>query len=329
MRGWEYIMGSDLGMVGFLRSYLRSTRPYTFFITGTAGLCGIFAVSGEDDPMRTAVSLVLLFMAYGINQVINDLLGTREDRMNKVKRPTITGELDRKKAWMLTGIIFLVGGVVTVLLNPYALAVYIAGYAFNVIYEQLKGYPLIGNIWFGAMISLAPLYGALSTTNMKYIDIAGQNDLLFLVLLILLVQSNLCYFTYFKDHSGDKKAGKRTLVVAIGVEKARYLNLIFFPIPIMILAVLSFAGAWSDDPGIVSWILFVFSLLVYLYMVIILIKDKTSKRKPLELNFQGAVLFQNGLIAIFYPVMGAILGIASFTLIAVIFHIMYRKEFYG
>ncbi|MBN1539292.1 MAG: UbiA family prenyltransferase [Candidatus Thermoplasmatota archaeon] len=316
-------------MMDFLKAYLRSTRPYTFFITGTAGLCGIMVVGGDADLTRVIVSLFLLFSAYGVNQVVNDLMGTREDRMNKVSRPSVTGELDRRKAWMMTGLLFVVGGVITSFLNPYALMVYVAGYAFNVIYEELKGIPLIGNLWFGAMISLAPIYGAMTTGDLSPSDVLKEEGLLFLVLLIAVLQSNMCYFTYFKDARGDAKAGKRTLVVLLGPARARYINFIIFPIPFVLISVLVLTDVLRNGPGPVSILFLALSFILYLILSVRLMKDPTSRRGPLELDFQGAVLFQNGLIAMYHPVLGTILGIVSFIIIMLIFRIMYRRGFYG
>ncbi|MGA1872952.1 MAG: UbiA family prenyltransferase [Thermoplasmatota archaeon] len=315
--------------MAFARAYLRSTRPYTFFITGTAGLCGILAVGGGSDLLRTSISLVLLFSAYGINQVVNDLLGSREDRINKVSRPLVTGELDRSKAWQMTGLLFVAGAVVTFFLNPYALIVYVAGYAFNVIYEELKGVPVLGNLWFGAMISLAPIYGAMTTGALTPGDVINERALVYVVLLVAVLQSNMCYFTYFKDVEGDRKAGKRTLVVFLGPAISRYVNLAVFPLPFLLLGALIISGAMEQGAGPVPIFLLSMSMLLNFIMVLVLIRDPASGRLPLELNFQGAVLFQNGLVALFSPLPGAILGTVSFISILVIFRIMYRKGFYG
>ncbi len=167
MSRWEYMERNEM-KGSFIKAYIRSARPYTIFITGTAGLAGILSVGGESQIVRTVFSLILLFAAYGINQVVNDLLGLKEDRYNEVRRPSVTGELDKRKAWITTGLIFVLGGILTFFLNPWALIIYIGGYAFNIIYEELKGIPVIGNLWFGAMISLAPLFGAMSTRRIRY-----------------------------------------------------------------------------------------------------------------------------------------------------------------
>ena len=47
----------------------------------------------------------MLFLSWGINQIINDYLGLKEDRVNAPNRPMVTGELDPGKALVLTEIL--------------------------------------------------------------------------------------------------------------------------------------------------------------------------------------------------------------------------------
>lgn len=328
MSRWEYMERNEM-KGSFIKAYIRSARPYTIFITGTAGLAGILSVGGESQIVRTVFSLILLFAAYGINQVVNDLLGLKEDRYNEVRRPSVTGELDKRKAWITTGLIFVLGGILTFFLNPWALIIYIGGYAFNIIYEELKGIPVIGNLWFGAMISLAPLFGAMSTGGFDIPGLLKERDLFLIVLLIIFLQSNLCYFTYFKDEKGDKKAGKITAVAFLGRERSCFINLLMFPIPFIILIVIWLMGPFTFPKDPIPYLLIISSFLLFFAMSMIMIRSPKELRRPLELNFQGAVLFQNGLISLFYPVLGLISGILSFLIIAGIFHLMYREGFYG
>ena len=62
-------------------------RPYTFFITGIAGLIGMLLVSSSVSLLQKIVVLLLLFSSYGVNQVINDLIGMKEDKINAPNRP--------------------------------------------------------------------------------------------------------------------------------------------------------------------------------------------------------------------------------------------------
>ena len=49
-------------------------RPYTFFITGFAGLLGMLLVNSSVSLIQKIVVFSLLFLSYGVNQVVNDLV---------------------------------------------------------------------------------------------------------------------------------------------------------------------------------------------------------------------------------------------------------------
>lgn len=313
----------------FPLAYLRSMRPYTFFVTGTAGLAGIMAVRGWTDPARCAVSLILLFSAYGTNQVVNDLLGLKEDSYNKVRRPLVTGELGSRAAWTVTGIIFIAGGIISFFLNPESLIIYVAGYGFNVIYEQMKGIPFAGNLWFGAMIALAPFFGAVTTSGLSLEAALKDKEILMIMLLVMLIQSSLCRLTYFKDEGGDRKAGKMTYVVVMGYRRARYLSFLILPIPHITLLILILMGSFGNGIHIVT-LLIAFSSLI---MIIIAIKSLRGRghgeKISLKMTFSGCVMFQNALISLYDPILGLCLAFISYFLIDMIFRLMYRKDFYG
>ena len=78
-------MGVD-AITRFIACYIRSMRLYYAFITGISGWIGVafyhFLFPDRADAWRSALILCLLFLSWGINQIINDYLGLKEDRIN-------------------------------------------------------------------------------------------------------------------------------------------------------------------------------------------------------------------------------------------------------
>ena len=101
-------------MVKFFKAYVKSMRLYYSFVTGIAGWIGVayyeFLVKSASEhsieiaptPEKKLVILFLLFLSWGINQIINDYLGLKEDRINAPDRPMVTGELNPKWALLLS-----------------------------------------------------------------------------------------------------------------------------------------------------------------------------------------------------------------------------------
>jgi len=102
--------------IGFWKAYIKSMRLYYAFITGIAGWVGVsfyqFAMPEHYSHARATLLLVMLFLSWGVSQIINDYLGLREDRINAPNRPMVTGELDPRNALIVSGI--MMAGVVIV-----------------------------------------------------------------------------------------------------------------------------------------------------------------------------------------------------------------------
>ncbi len=313
--------------MGFIKAYVKSMRPYTFFITGFAGLLGMLLVNSSVSLIQKIVVFSLLFLSYGVNQVVNDLLGLREDKINAPKRPSVTGELKRNEAVCLTAIIFIFGAILSYYFNPYALIIYLVGYSANFIYEYLKGVPLFGSLWFGVMIALATLYGALAITNLTLIDLFNNHNLIFASLLILLSTSTLCHFTYFKDYLGDKATNKKTIIVLLTPKKSKLISYILTVIPFLFLIILFLFDLWTLRLNSIFFSLIIITFLIsqltfYFYCF------NHKKRQALELNFLGGVLFEVSLIALIIPSIAIALYFVSAFITHTIFRTMYQKGLY-
>jgi geranylgeranylglycerol-phosphate geranylgeranyltransferase len=314
--------------MGFIKAYIKSMRPYSFLITGIGGLIGMLLVESSVSLLQKSVVLLLLFTSYGINQIINDLLGAKEDRINAPTRPLVSGELDKKKALIFTFFAFIIGAILTYLFNPYALIIYFTGYLANVIYEYIKGIPLVGNLWFGFMVGLTSIYGALAITNLTLYQILKIPELMGMFFLIALSSSALCYFTYFKDYEGDRQTGIKTLIVSLSPKYARYLNFVMSSIPFVVLLSFFYLNFWNLNPNIYFLILVPISFILFQCTALVYCFEKYNPKKALELNFQSAVLFQTSLITLISPLLAVMLSIASFLIIKIMFRIMYKKGLY-
>lgn len=312
----------------FSKAYIKSMRPYTFFVTGIAGILGILLVDEARLTWSKIVVLLLLFTSYGINQVINDLLGAKEDKHNAPSRPLVSGELSKRAAVLTTLFLFLIGAVATYFLNPCALVVYFLAYLMNIIYEYLKGVPFVGNLWFGFMIGLAPLYGLLALTSLTTYSALSYPNLMFFVILVVASSSSLCYYTYFKDYEGDKKVGKNTLVVVLGPKRAKYLNFPMTFLPFFLMWAFIRFSFLKIELNYIFLSLIVLASVFCCYAAFFSFRNLGNNKKALELNFECTPLFLSSLVSLLDPFIGIILFILSFVFIKTFYWLMYRKTFY-
>ena len=208
-------------------NYIRSMRLYYAFITGISGWIGVafyqFLFPDRVSPFRSCLILGLLFLSWGANQIINDFLGLKEDRINAPRRPMVTGELPVRPALAVTGALIAVTLAAAYFLNPLAVIPAALGVLLNVVYEYAKRLSLLGNLTFGLMIAMCPVFGFLASGPAP--DPLITSNRLAVLALVSLNNAVMTYYTYFKDYEGDKRAGVRTFVVKHGLAAARYAGL--------------------------------------------------------------------------------------------------------
>jgi geranylgeranylglycerol-phosphate geranylgeranyltransferase len=199
-------------------------RLYYAFITGISGWIGVafyhFLFPERTDIWRTALILALLFLSWGINQIINDYLGLPEDRLNAPNRPMVTGALPAKPALFVTALALLVTLAIACALSPLSAIPLLAGVLLNIVYEYAKACSLAGNVVFGLMITMCPIFGFLASGPAP--DPLFTSNRISVLALVFMINGVMTYYTYFKDYEGDRAAGKITFVVKYGLQKARY-----------------------------------------------------------------------------------------------------------
>ena len=215
-------------IINFIIAYTKSMRLYYAFVTGIAGWIGVsfyqFISPEQFQEERGLLILTLLFLSWGVNQIVNDYLGIKEDRINAPNRPMVNGELNPSIAISVTIALLIGMMVITWLLNPWALIPALAGILLNIIYEYAKAYSLIANIVFGAMISMCTVYGFLAAGPI--IGPIFTTNRITAVILVAILNGVMTYYTYFKDYHGDKIAGKETFIVKYGINIGRHIGLI-------------------------------------------------------------------------------------------------------
>lgn len=316
-------------MLSFIKAYIKSMRLYYAFITGIAGWLGIvYYEYALGDPVsqtggllyKKIIVLVLLFLSWGINQIINDFLGLKEDRINAPERPMVSGGLAPKKA-ILTSIVLLVISfvVIGIFLEPIAIIPALLGVFLNILYEYAKGYSILGNIVFGLMIMMCTVVGffALGPVLPTY----SSSVSIWLLVFVATLNALMTFYTFFKDYQGDKAAHKKTLVVKYGIEKSRGIALgaAFIPAILFVLAYLSGNFLWKLNTPFIF--LAVLTFFLHIWTGVLYYKYPSGERTyySLSTNFRACACGQAALIALFDPLLGMMVFIAAYIFVGFLF----------
>ncbi|NQT59518.1 MAG: UbiA family prenyltransferase [Bacteroidetes bacterium] len=312
-------------MFSFIRAYIKSMRLYYAFVTGIAGWIGVsfyqFNNPGDSFSFRKILILVMLFLSWGINQIINDYLGLAEDRINAPHRPMVTGRLPPGPAMGLSFVLLGFVAIVSWILNPWALAPLVAGVLLNVLYEYAKGWSLWGNLVFGMSISMCTVYGFLASGPAADPLISGNR--LYGLALVVVFNGLMTYYTYFKDYDGDKAAGKRTFIVRHGINTARYTGAVATILTCLLLA----AVILLSRRDILSMKYFQFCAAITIFLQLwnswLFFKNPKGERTYFSLatNIRACVAGQVTIIAIYNGTLALILMSASYIFIGFLFEL--------
>lgn len=327
--------------IKFLKAYVKSMRLYYSFITGITGLIGLsyyqyklyisgnsisedFFVSDTRQPslFQILIIMLIIFLSWGINQIYNDYLGIKEDRINAPERPMVTGELNPVKALILSTVLMLGALIITwFCLGRDAVIPLAVGVGLNIVYEYAKSYGVLANVVFGIMISMCAIYSFLASG--ASLSSALAPDFIILAFYLALLNGLMTFYTYFKDYEGDKQAGKKTVIVKMGLEKARDLSVVAAFLPVVIFMVIYYGtGLWNYNLNNIFVELAILSTGLQLWTGILFYKNPKGAMTyfSLSINFRACACSESAIISIFNPALGVLLFLLSYFFIGFLFN---------
>jgi len=220
--------GSAGGSTGSLpRALVRALRLHFFAFPAAAALAGSAALSDTAVGWRVPLAAAALGLAWGVGQLLNDVLDLEADAVDAPDRPLVSGALPEGPA---AAIALLLGTVVTVaiaLVHAYGLAFVGVSALLLFSYGRAKAVAGLGNLFHGALMAVMACIGALATLPDapvgEVLGRVGPSALTVGAIAALYLQAN-----YEKDRRGDARAGYRTLAHVLGIRLSASLRVLSF-----------------------------------------------------------------------------------------------------
>jgi geranylgeranylglycerol-phosphate geranylgeranyltransferase len=181
-------------------------------ISGTAGQISF--------PLLEIIYVALVvFLATGAGNAINDYYDIEIDRINKPERPIPSGRISKSQALFFSILFFALGTLIAFFINIICGIIALFNSLLLIYYAAtLKRTVLIGNLSIGYLTGSTFLFGgAVFYTN------GGIEAVSILFLLATLATIAREIVKDIEDIEGDKQDGASTLAISIGPEKASYL----------------------------------------------------------------------------------------------------------
>jgi len=281
-----------------LKIFYRLTVPEYLIVTSFSFFSAYFLFNQVIFSKNSIIAFISLSLGVLALNSFNQVFDFSIDKINKPKRPIVTGQISKKNAFLVSCTMFL-GSLLLSLLANYILFLLIFSFVIiSIIYSmppiRLKKVPLSG-IFVGTYLhGIIPFFSAVAISyypNLNYVVILG----LFFVLLAFSSSS----IKDLEDLKGDKKAGLLSLPLIIGEEKTRRVICFLFSFTGVYLLISILLGALS--------IKFLYSLVAYLLILIFIFYMISTYKQRKEVTQSKSLTSIMFLIAI----MEAIIAINS------------------
>ena len=247
-----------------MRHYVHFARPFTLIAPALGVISGALTAWGSKHSLRQGMSfgmeeLLLITVAAlaaavlnAANNGINQIYDLEIDRVNKPKRPLVTGRLSMKQAAWFTLITYLISVGITWWVVPWpeyqgwsrltaplryheCFFFYLVAAIFTLIYSM----PSLGRtkrMTFGANLTIAIPRGLmLKVAGWSVLASVWHWEPWYIGLCFFLFLIGAASTKDFSDIEGDRQGGCRTLPIVLGIRKAAYLVAPCFVVPWLLI----------------------------------------------------------------------------------------------
>jgi len=204
-----------------LFAHIRILRPLNLTIGAFSVIitASILKQMNHVGEWLNALMVVVFYNAAA--NTINDYFDMETDKINRPKRPLITGDVQPKIALYLSIILFAIGTLLAITL-PFIATFIAVAIALPIMISYsiwFKGMPLVGNFIIATILGLTFIFAGAALGNLSIMIIPA------LLAFGLTITRELV--KDISDIEGDRKANLKTIPIVIGMKKAWIVVFIF------------------------------------------------------------------------------------------------------
>lgn len=272
-----------------IAAYIDILRPSNVVLFFMAIMLGAVMIDGLNALAIPGVWIAALSgtLIGGAANVINDVMDVEIDRINKPKRPLVSGALTEKQArwyWAVLNIV-AVGLSFTLSLEAFLMALGAVPlmYAYSVYFKRMV---FIGNLIVCLVVSLGFVYGAMAVGNL--------DGVWFPVIFSFLFNMGREILKDLEDTKGDKAVGAETLAIRLGTTGTLRVVTLMFSVLILVSLVPYMMGIYGK--------LYLFSVMLLCNSIVLFVIIRAwqvqTKENFYKLNTILKVAMLTGIVSI-------------------------------
>lgn len=236
-----------------ISAYIKSMRPETWFLGSMPIFFMGLIASGFELSLQTlygifSLIMIIVVMLLGGTNMFNEVFDTEADKINKPKRPIVSGAITRKSAFVISTLLMLGGLVWSFFIKTEVFYISLLAFALGILYSipkiRFKDYS------FSSMLTLGLGYGFVIPASSWFLFRGWDDSTIWMILLMtfswFFAATN---FKDFKDVPGDRVKGSKTMVILIGEQKTidvmTFLMCVLPSSLLLIYVIMGFLPFWS------------------------------------------------------------------------------------
>lgn len=247
-----------------MNPYIEILRPTNAIMALIAVI--LMAVVCHTYNWEIILGAIVVFIATGSGNTINDYCDYEIDKINKPERPIPSGRISLKNALYYSLILFIIATILGFIISiENGITVIICNLLMIIYAYDFKQRCLIGNITVSLLTGLTFVFGGLITKDVALGVILG-----FFAFLMTLSREII---KDTEDIEGDKKENAHTFPIIYGVKKAVTLAVILNIITCILSPLLYFYNIFS-----INYLMIVLIAdIIFVYSAILALKDQSKE----------------------------------------------------
>jgi geranylgeranylglycerol-phosphate geranylgeranyltransferase len=262
-----------------LNAYFKIIRPTNSIMVGAAVIIGVILTSLQAVlTWKTLFGFLTGFFVASFSMVVNDIYDVEVDRVNRLDRPLVRGEIKISVAWAYSITLLFLGIVFSLLtsLTGFIIAV-VFGFISWFYNFYLKKQGIIGNLTVALSTVIPYIYGSVVSAavvpTIQGTFFPGSSSLLFWAVIVsFLAVTGREVIKTISDAEGDRTRRVKSITHSIGEENSARAGATLF-----ILAVFSTFGPYLlKQAGIFYLVMVMIPDTLFVYLSFSILRDYSS-----------------------------------------------------
>ena len=262
-----------------LNAYFKIIRPTNSIMVGAAVIIGVILTSLQAVlTWKTLFGFLTGFFVASFSMVVNDIYDVEVDRVNRLNRPLVRGEIKISVAWAYSITLLFLGIVFSLLtsLTGFIIAV-VFGFISWFYNFYLKKQGIIGNLTVALSTVIPYIYGSVVSAavvpTIQGTFFPGSSSLLFWAVIVsFLAVTGREVIKTISDAEGDRTRRVKSITHSIGEENSARAGATLF-----ILAVFSTFGPYLlKQAGIFYLVMVMIPDTLFVYLSFSILRDYSS-----------------------------------------------------